>query len=344
MEPMKVGLMGLGRGGRSVADALIASSWCKLVAVASLQSKRVEQFTEAHPGIAAHNDLRSLIVASPLDALFVAVPPFLRTAYLPFAAERHIPVFMLTPAGRTFAEALTLTEQFEVAQCPIVVTRSWGIEPALHDDVIQVDRLGRLFLAHGTTMLCLEENFDWRGDAQRAGGGVLLYSAYGLIDVLVQAIGLPSSVYATTAMVSRPGTRFAYDTEDTATAVFRYANGAMATVSACWTASPPTWLIDLKGTQQSLHIDEQWVTLCDREGNELSRLDRPANPLAAQIDEFLGTLRSNPRQLPSTLRQHLPTMAVIQAAYLSARTGQPESPGVIFTMHNVKPPPAPKPT
>lgn len=337
MEPLKVGLMGLGRGGRQLADALLANSWCKLVAVASVHSKRIEQFQQRHPGIAVHNDFRSLIVSNPLDALFVAVPPHFRVNLLPMAAERHIPVYALLPAARRFDEALEMVEAFESARCPIVITRAWGVEPALQPDSLGLDQAGRFFLARANVTVCLEENLDWRGDSQRAGGGVLLYGAYELIDILVQAMGMPSTVYAACAGISRPGTRFSYDTEDTAAVVCRYANGGLATLSASWSTGPPDWSIDLYGTAASIHIDEQVVVSKDRAGQrELSRSPRASNTLAMQVDEFLGTLRSNPKNLRSTLRQHLPAVATIQAAYLSARTGQPESPGTIFEMHKVK--------
>lgn len=337
MEPLKVGLIGLGRGGLQLAKALHASAWCRLVAVASVHSKRIELFQEKYPGIAAHNDFRSLIVSSPLDALFVAVPPYLRATYLPMAAERKIPVYTLLPAARRFDEALAMLEPFEAAGCPLVVSRAWGIEPAMHPDALGIEQAGKFFLARANVTLCLEENFDWRGDSQRAGGGVLLYGAYELIDVLIQAMGMPSSVYAVCAGISRPGTHFPYDTEDTAAVVCRYTNGAVATINASWTTGPADWSIDLYGTTGSVHVNATTTYLRDRSGEqELARHERPANTLAVQVEEFLSTLRSNPRNLKGTLRQHLPAVATIQAAYLSARTGQPESPGTLFEMHRVK--------
>lgn len=343
MEPLKVGLMGLGRGGRALADVLLGSSWCKLVAVASIHSKRIEQFRNEHPGIAMHDDFRSLIVSSPLDALFVAVPPFLRGSYLSLAAERHMPVFMLTPAARRFDEALALVEAFEEADCPIAVSQCWDVEPGLHVDALGIEQAGKFFLARGSVTANLDDDFDWRGDSRRAGGGVLLYQAYGLLDVLVQVMGLPSTVYAVASNISRPGTRFQYDTEDTAVLTCRYPSGALATISACWTTGPADWSIELFGTGGSLRVDTQFALMRDRTGQqETSRLARSADPLAVQVNEFLSTICSSPRSLRGTLREHLPVVATIESAYLSARTGQPESPGTIFKIHDVKEPAPPR--
>lgn len=331
--------MGLGRGGLRLSKALFASSWCDLVAVASRHANRIEQFTASHPGIAAYTDFRSLIVENDLDALFVAIPPFLRVHYLALAAERELPVWMLTPAARRFDEALAITEQFEGVECPIVVARSWGVEPGLQADALELDKLGRLFFARGSAMTCWEEDFDWRGDSMRAGGGVLLDRAYGLIDTLVQIMGLPTTVYAAAKGVSRPGGTFPYDTEDTAAVVCQFSNGSVAEIAACWTSGPREWSLEFHGTGGSLHLDESRAVVRDRPGTaELLEQSRAENGFAPLIEEFLSSLRSNPSRMRSTLRQHLPTMAVIQAAYLSARTGQPESPGTIYHMHDVKGP------
>lgn len=338
MSTMKVGLIGLGRGGWRIAGTLLQSTWCDLVAVGSADRARVEEFTGAHPTIAGYNDFRSLIVENPLDALFVATPPYQRSRYLPLAAERRIPVWMLPPAARTFDEAVEWVNLFAKADCPIVVSRGCGIEPELQPDAIGLEQLGRLFFARGQITVYNQENLGWRGDMERAGGGVLLYRAYPLLDTLIEMMGLPGTVFARTGAISRPATRFPYDTEDTAALVGHFASGAIAVVSGSWTTGPDHESLDLYGEAGNLHITPDRVVVRDREGEQARHdLPRPANPLALQIEEFLRTLASGARWVHGTLRQHLPTMALIHAAYLSARTGQPESTNALFAMHNVAP-------
>lgn len=336
---MKVGLMGLGQGGHLVAEALLSSSWCQLVAVASRKSHRIDRFVEKHPDIAAYDDYRSLIVENPLDALFVAVPPFLRVKYLPLAAEHRCPVWLLPPVARRFDEAAEIAVRFEESSCPAVVGRSWAAEPAMQPDALQLDRLGRFFFAGGTVTTCAEEDLDWRGDSVRAGGGVLLDRGYELVDMMVSIMGLPATVYAAGRGVSRPGTRFPYDTEDTAAIVCQFSNGAVAAINACWTSGPDRCEIEFFGTNGTVRIDSRRVVTRDRTGERiLADLPRAANPLSASIEQFLSAVKSNPDKVRSSARDHLATIAVVQAAYLSARTGQPESPGAIFSMHDVKPP------
>jgi len=269
----------------------------------------------------------------------VAVPTYVREKYLHLAADRGLPVWMLPPAARRFEEAVEIVQRFDDAQCPVVVSRSWGIEPTLQADVLGDDRVGRVFLARGDVMTCWSENLNWRGDSVRAVGGVLLDRAYGLIDTTVRVMGTPSTVYAATAGVSRPGCRFPYDTEDTGVVVCQYTGGPMALFSACWTSGPTLSSLELNGMDGSLRIDAERVVLRDRAGRvEVSVQDRPANPLIPQIEDFLSGLQTRSRTLRGQLRDHLPTMAVLHAAYLSARTGQPESPSTIFEVHDIRDP------
>lgn len=341
MAALKVGLMGLGRGGQRVAEVLLHSSWCELVAVGSSKPERIDLFTSRYPGIATYNDFRLLIVSSTLDALFVAAPPYLRSKYLALAAERGVPVWMLPPPARKFQEALEILRPFESAGCPIVVSRSWGIEPGLQWDALGLDRIGRFFLGRANVMMCREEDLDWRGDLQRAGGGVLLDRAYPIVDCLVQGMGMPSTVYARTSGGLRSGDRSSYDTEDTAGLVCQFAHGGLAVLSACWTAGPAQESLDLHGADGAVHIDAREVVVGDRTGQtEVSRQSRPENVFRPQIEDFLSELASSPRRMRSTLRQHLPTLALIEAAYLSARTGQPESLATIFDIHDVSLPSA----
>ncbi|MCL2330801.1 MAG: Gfo/Idh/MocA family oxidoreductase, partial [Phycisphaerae bacterium] len=298
MEPLKVGLMGLGQDGRALADVLSASSWCKLIAAACENPQWTELFRAEHPEIAVHDDFRSLIVSQPLDALFVAVPPYRRNSYLPIAAERRVPVFMIAPAARRFDEALAVVQAFEAVECPIVVARSWGIEPALQRDALGLEEVGKIFLARGNVTCCRGDELDWRDDSQAAGGGVLLDQAYDLIDMVVQMMGLPSSVYASMAGIARPNSRLPYDTEDTAAVICRYSNGALVTITACWAAGPDDGSVHFYGTSGAIRIDATHVVLTDRTGQtERARFPRSADLLALQVDEFFSTLCSNPLNL-----------------------------------------------
>ena len=335
MSQLKVGLLGLGRGGQLLAAALQRSSWCELTAVASTQPQRLRAFADAYPNINVYNDYRALIAGSGLDALFIAIPPFLRPSYLAMAAERQLPVWMLGPPLANFGEAQIAVERFRRAECPVVVYRPWGIEPALHPNSLGLDQLGRFFLADGAVHTWWEGDLDWRGEADRGGGG-LLDRGYTLIDLMIQVMGLPSRVYAA-GVRDAQGRRQPYATEDVAALVCHFGDAGVATVSVSRASGPEGSLLRFHAPGGTLTIDDQRVTVSDRTGTTvIEEHPREGNPLLPAIEDFLGRLRlGRPYRLSSTLKEHLPTMAVLQAAYLSMKTGQPEAPGAIVDMHRV---------
>jgi hypothetical protein len=125
----------------------------------------------------------------------------------------------------------------------------------------------------------------------------------------------------------------------TAAIVCQFAGGGIAQVTACWTTGPDDAALELHGPKASVHIDERAVWIRDRAGTaELLHQPRPANLLGPQIEEFLTTLQTSPAAHVNIAR-HLPTLAVLEAAYLPP-TGQRE-PGPILDMHELSRPTRP---
>jgi predicted dehydrogenase len=337
MITLRAGLLGLGRGGQQLAATLRRSSWCQLVSVGSLQPSRLEQFAGENPGTSAYNDYRLAIVSRPLDVLFVAIPPFLRPDYLRLAAERSIPVWMLSPPLNRFDQFMEVVELFERADVPIAAARMHGVDSLLRSGSAALERLGSPFLAEGHVRTCWSGELGWRGNSTQAGGGTLIDRGYLLLDAILQFMGAADCVVAAMGRAPLGGTRTLYDTEDTAVLICRYASGAIATLSACRTAGPDEWSLRVSAVEGCLEIDAANVVVRDRAGvNELYRQPRTIDPIGQQIDEFIEALQTNRQSLTRRLREHSATMAAMQAAYLSARTGHPEAPSAISEMHRVR--------
>ncbi len=337
MAGLKAGLLGLGRGGRQLAEVLLRSSWCELVSVSSRKADRLQKLVTEHPGVSAYNDHRLAIVSRPLDVLFMAIPPGERPDYLRIAAERRIPVWMLSPPLHRFDELVELVRLFERADVPIAAARTWGGESALRPAAVDLERLGPIFLAEGRVTTCWSGELQWRGDAAQAGGGALLDRGYLMLDAIVQLLGVPASVLAVAGRTPCSRAPAVYDTEDTAAVLCRFADGAMATLGACRRSGPDEWSLRVAAREGSMLVTDQQVVVQDRTGQrELLRQDRCRNPLSEQVEDFLSALSTAPRTIGHRLREHLPTMAVMQTAYLSARTGHPETPSRLSEIHRVR--------
>lgn len=330
---LQVGLIGLTGGAAPILDALLAEPGVHVAAVGDRDPEAAARCAESI-GAEAYSDYRSLIVERRLDALFVAAPHFVTHGYLKLAAAQATPVWKQTPLARRFDEALMLTRTFERAipgGCPLVVARPWPAEPAMEQAGKRLADLGRPFLVEARVFVSRPDDLNWRGDSERAGAGVFLHEAYGAIDAVVHWLGPPAEVYAAMSRASRPQTRYPYDTEDTAVAAFKYADGALASFTCCWTCGPPTSHLTIWATGGTIRIDPMKVTVLNRAGEPIcTPFDRAPNPYTHPIRAFLDGLNGDRKRMSSLARDHLWTMAVIETAYLSSRTGEPGSPAKWF--------------
>ena len=92
--------------------------------------------------------------------------------------------------------------------------------------------------------------------------------------------------------------------------------------------------------QMSLGVDSVSFVPMGSEAKVQNFRDSLSKPYARQAAELVQVLRGE-QAGTSTGREHLLPMAVIEAAYLSARTGQPESPSHFYELHDLTPPTPP---
>jgi len=321
-------------------EVLRAVPGVHLVALADTHRALAERLA-APIGAQSYDDCRQAIVesaAAGVEVVFAALPPFQAEEYLPIAAERGLPVFALPPVARRFEAAVELTEAF--ARTPgaskLVIARPWRLGPA-GDELGGLQELtGRIHAAHVEVVSSLraaDGGLGWRGESRRAGGGVLLHEGYEPIDALVNLLGVPDEAFATVGYAAEPESARSHDTEDAASVILRYPDDRTAAASCRRGGGRDHWSITLCGARQTVVVEPGGVTVsaADAPSESSMPLARP-DRLRAAVGAFVAALSSGAPALPSQIRDHLPTMVTIQAAYLSARTGQPVSPGRLLTL------------
>ncbi|MBN1344141.1 MAG: Gfo/Idh/MocA family oxidoreductase [Phycisphaerae bacterium] len=340
-DRIKVGLLGVDGCGANLLDALRACPLIDVIALAD-RDRDLAYARAAELGIEGYDDYRSLVVEQPLNALFVAAPPFACFEQLKLAASRGIHVWRETPLARSVAEAAELIHAFDAAGVRLAVARQWHFT-CRHADLADVeDLIGRPYSARGLATEARLDPLRWRGDTERAGGGAIIDRGYEAMDAIVQRLGLPDEVQTTTAR--RTGTQ-PYDTEDVGVVALRYLNGAMASLVAHRRAGPETWSVTFDGPNGNLVIDPPTVTLRDPDGTDLQawRADFDS-PYAPQIEAFARAVLTDAKTYPSPAAEHLATVAVIETGYLSARTGEPESVSQLYHMNDLPIPRPPAPS
>lgn len=322
MKPTKVALAGLGSTGLDYLDILEGSDRFEVVAIAD-SDPAVLRGHDLRGSFHIYEDYRSLIVESVhvgLDLLVVATESHHSIEFLSLAVDRGLAIFHKPPFARNLQEGRMLVERFETANCPFVIAREWHRDGWPTDPKTLAQRAGHVHTALGEIATCDEPN-GWRGDSLRAGGGVLLNGAYAQVDLLVALLGMPDSVYAVCGFARAPGETLNYDTEDIALLLLRWGSDRCATLAARRRVTPGKWHVMLAGTRGTL-LWPGAESSSDGEEDCVHRTDG----IADQMSSVFGMAESGVRRAISTAKDHLATLAVIDAAYLSAKTGAAEVP------------------
>jgi len=334
-QRIPVAVIGVGGFGRWTLQALQASDAVEVVGISDKDptvAERVGQET----GITAYSDNRSLLVETRPAAAYVAVPPRAAPEIVAACAERGIHVWKELPLARNLAEGLALVRLMEQAGLKLAVgtqrrfaigyRRAWELRR----------ELGQVFLGRAHYLFNWGPDLSWRADKASAGGGALLELGYHPIDLLVWMLGLPEDVYGVSAVGNRPdaigpdGKRLPlYDTDDTTAAILRYADGAMATVVTTRSSGPVSEELCLHGRAGSLTATGELCLLRSPDGSVLDEATDKAAPVEIfrrQAEAFAKAVAGNAKRYECSGRENLLNLAVIEALYLSNRTGQPERP------------------
>lgn len=273
------------------------------------------------------DDARVLVTRGAMQAVLLASSTRRDAELAALVAERELPVWRLPPVARTFAEATEAVTRMRRASSVQRVASWWEhvVDHAWHELSWPADfkpLLSELHLrAPGPPLE------SWEASAGEAAGGVLARDAYNLLEALVALRGLPETVTAAVGRF-RPGAgRTLRETEDSAVAILRYAGGGFAALHAAWDLPPPEQRLVHAGAAASVTLSPEEVAVRDLDGRAIDTRPLPADPLGVELLRFAELVGSGARDRASApLERHLAVTALLEATYLAARTGHPESP------------------
>ncbi len=328
MRQIRTALMGLTGVGEDYLGALQTNDHFELVAAGDTD-RVILRNQERSIGCEVFEDFRSMIIETAhrgLDLLVVALPPFQSKDLMTLAAERSVTVLHTAPFARTVADAQSLRSLFERHRARFIVSR-----PQQADETFR--RLGDLSALLGRVALVSaqvsanEDATGWRGDFARAGGGVLLNSAFEQIGLIIDVMQLPDTVDAECNMRLEPGSPHKYDTEDSAAVMMRFPGGCVGCLTAWRGSNDSAWQVSFVGTNGTIDIfADRIVVDCEGFRGTTNEVVRRTPSVNSVLDRFVKMLDSAEPPLESQMNASLATLSVIEAAYLSSKTGQPESP------------------
>jgi predicted dehydrogenase len=338
-EKLTAAVLGLNDCGQRLLKAAVATGCLQIKAVADQDPAKAER-TAAEYRCEGYSDYRRLIVQNQLDCLLVAAETHTCDEQLKAAIRKKFHILKTAPLARTFEEArecVRLAESEGVRLAVANPARFQGSFMALRD-VIAQGRLEHAFLIAASCSFSAVDPPGWRADPKLAGGGVLLHDCYQLFDQLLVSFSVPEQVYALQTNQAPDKQQRFYLTEDTALVCLRFSEALMGSVVATRRneIGPHQVFLEVHAKEARVTLTEDQVELRTRDGqNDLKWRYDEGEQVATErlLSSFVRSVQA-PEQFPlvSSGAENLRTMAVLESAYLSARTGFPEEPARILQL------------
>ena len=186
-------------------------------------------------------------------------------------------------------------------------------------------RIGKIYSIEGKyTIHVAELDQGWRASRVQAGGGALVDMGYHLVDLLVWYFGTPQTVTARMTRGNRDGQR--YDVEDTVNLLFdfylpqSYEEKTIGNFLISRVYPKKQEILTVYGVKGILELQRAEICRYDVHGQEIEKLvrqDSLPSTMIDQLDHFGETINAGTRWNLETLKEHLPQVAIIEAAYES---------------------------
>jgi UDP-N-acetyl-2-amino-2-deoxyglucuronate dehydrogenase len=203
----------------------------------------------------------TLLADPSVDVVCICTPSGQHAAQTIAAAQAGKHVLLEKPMALSLADADAAIAACEQAGVKLGVVLQRRAEPLFRRvyEAIQAGDLGTPSLGVVTIPYHRPQAYydqaDWRGTWALDGGGVLMNQGIHLVDLLVWYMGDPVEVRAYADTLHRR-----IEVEDALTATLRFANGALATISATTTAAPGfPHRVEIYGTGGCVQIEGESV-------------------------------------------------------------------------------------
>lgn len=319
------GLVGCGNVAETKGGpALRQAEGSSLVAVASRDRSRAEDFARRHGAERSYTALEDLLADDQIDGVYIATPPHVHAeqAVACAAAGKHIlcekPMAMTVPeCDRIIASAAEAGVQLMVAyyrRCYPAVAKV--------KQLLDSGRIGTPTRIRTEAASLLDANLDptafWRIDPAIGGGGFLWDVGSHRIDLMVHLLG---DVMQVSAFVDT--TTFDIAVDDSAVLVLRFACGAQGIGAYHWNVSRRSDDLDIGGTAGgvSCNLWSGRVDLFTEEGHETWNCPPPSSTHLHLVEDFVAAIAAG-RPNCCNGGEGRKTNAIIEAAVTSSREGR----------------------
>lgn len=228
MEPVRIGIAGLGIAVRQILSGFDAVDGVQLTAVADIRHEELESFQRAYPGVRTFSTVEALCESDDVDAVWVATPNHLHAEHVVYAAENGKHIICEKPMATTMADANMMVAAVQKNEVIYVQGHSKIYRNAIRaaGKIVHSGEIGRPIQIH-TLMYndWLRRPVTEAEVDERRGGGVVFRQAPHQVDIVrYLAGGRASSIRASAGRAWGP----TYDIEGHYSAHLDFDNGCVA--------------------------------------------------------------------------------------------------------------------
>lgn len=349
-------VIGAGFIGRIHAEVIEKLDGAHLACIVDTDPARAEALAADHGDVATFASLEDALAGAPVQAVAICTPTGVHGEGAIAALRAGLHTVIEKPAEVTLAHCDEIIAAAEAAgpAVKVAVISQHRFDPSTEIVLDQLERGGFGTVTSGiaSTNWWRGQDYydsgDWRGTWELDGGGALMNQGIHAVDLLIAMMGRPVQVFAQTGLLAHER----IDVEDTAVAVVTFDSGAIGVLHATTAAFPGlTVRVSLMGSRGSAIIDNDELVYVHAATGDIGQtgygadptktnqvaeyarrgpvaptyIDAPGNLSDAHVHQyrdFLSSIRDD-RPPRVGLAENRRCLAVIEAVYESARTGQP---------------------
>lgn len=342
MTKLRVGVIGLGMG-KGHIRGYATHPQAEVVAIADLNEQVLATVGDEYGINGRYTSAEQMLAEANLDVVSIATPNKFHKAYTlaAFAAGCH--VLCEKPMAMNAAEGREMLAAAEQAGKRLMINFSYRFSEPSFALKAQVDSgiLGDIYFARTVwhRRRGIPRFGGWFGQKALSGGGPLIDLGVHRLDLALWLMGYPQPTWVMASAYNPIATRLAteagvaYDVEDMAVALIKFANGATVEVEASWATNireaelMETRLLGTKAGLVQRNVNEGYQfeaeLYVENAGYQFDmKVHPPLKPVPNSMNHFVESIVTDTPHI-ATGEEGLLVMQLLDAIYESAATGAP---------------------
>ena len=269
MDKLRIAIVGCGSVSKRHFEAVNNNENCILVACCDNVKEKADAMAEKY-GIDAYFSFDEMLDNAEFDVLHICTPHYLHAPMAISAMNNGKHVFCEKPLAIYYADALKMCEcakenNVYLAAC---FQNRYNMSSVYLKDMIESKKYGNVIAVKADVTWNRDEKYysdDWHGTLDKEGGGVIINQCIHTLDLIQWLVS--SDVVSVDGSISQKRLKGKVETEDTADALIRFANGTQALFygTLCYKSNSSVFLEILFENGKAVMYDDLVIT--DNDGN-----------------------------------------------------------------------------